>query len=143
MNKIVYFAFVLIAVAAFAFQNQKDTWTEKQLMAPAQLAKIINDPAAKKPLIYNIGFGGGIPGSIDIGAGRDKASIDKLKEALAKVPKDADIVVYCGCCPFAKCPNVRPAMEAVNEMKFTNAKLLNLATNMKTDWIDKGFPVQK
>jgi thiosulfate/3-mercaptopyruvate sulfurtransferase len=143
MNKIIYIAFILIGVAAFALQTQKDTWTEKQLLAPAQLAKTLSDASAKKPLIYNIGFGGGIPGSIDIGAGRDQASIDKLKEALAKVPKDADIVIYCGCCPFVKCPNVRPAMAAVNEMKFINAKLLNLATNLKTDWIDKGYPVQK
>jgi len=52
-------------------------------------------------------------------------------------------VIYCGCCPFEHCPNVRPAFQLLNEMKFTNQKLLNLSTNLKTDWIDKGYPVAK
>jgi hypothetical protein len=49
-------------------------------------------------------------------------------------------VVYCGCCPYEHCPNVRPAVAVLKEMKFTNFKLLNLEKNIKTDWLDKGFP---
>ena len=128
-------------ILAFLFQAN-EPWTEKQLMEPSDLAKIINDPAIKKPILYSIGFGGGIKGSIEMGASRDKVNLEKFKKELSKLPKDADIVIYCGCCPFNKCPNVRPAFNLLNEMKFTNHKLLNLVQNLKVDWIDKGFPVE-
>ncbi|HCS20823.1 MAG TPA: hypothetical protein DIW47_09730 [Bacteroidetes bacterium] len=55
--------------------------------------------------------------------------------------RDAEIIIYCGCCPFSDCPNIRPAFEVLNELKFTNPKLLNLPKNLKADWIDKGYPM--
>ncbi|MBI4929493.1 MAG: hypothetical protein HY841_01935 [Bacteroidetes bacterium] len=93
----------------------------------------------KKPILLSIGFGGGIKGSKEIGAANAKEGIENLKKELTKLPKDADIVIYCGCCPFEHCPNIRPAFQLLNEMKFTNHKLLNLSHNLKTDWIDKGY----
>ncbi|HLG36252.1 MAG TPA: rhodanese-like domain-containing protein [Bacteroidia bacterium] len=132
-------AVIAASVLFFSFQNTTEPWTEKQLMEPADLAKIIRDSSAKKPLLFSIGFGGGIKGSIDMGASRDKVNLDKFEAALSKLPKDADIVIYCGCCPFKPCPNIRPAFRLLNDMKFTNHKLLNLRQNLKTDWIDKGY----
>ncbi|HEY4149447.1 MAG TPA: rhodanese-like domain-containing protein, partial [Chitinophagaceae bacterium] len=82
-------------------------------------------------------------GSIDIGPARDKDNLDKLKKQLLALPKDADIIIYCGCCPFEHCPNVRPAFSLLNEMQFTHHKLLNLEHNIKIDWISKGYPVVK
>ncbi|MHB8261329.1 MAG: rhodanese-like domain-containing protein [Bacteroidia bacterium] len=131
---------ILFTAATFAFQNG-ELWTEKQLMSPAELAKTINNPSAKKPIIYSIGPGGNIKGSIEMGAAQEKENLDKLKAALTKLPKDADIVIYCGCCPFEHCPNIRPAFKLLNELKFTNHKLLNLSKNLKVDWIDKGYPM--
>jgi hypothetical protein len=61
---------------------------------------------------------------------------------LSTLPKDANIVIYCGCCPFVKCPNIRPAFTLLNKMGFKKHKLLNLSHNVKTDWIDKGYPVR-
>ena len=150
MNKSkITFAF-LIAIAgiafacnSFSFQNETDPWTAKQLMEPADLAKVINDPAATKPIIFGIGFGGGIKGANDLGPGKEKENIEKLRAELTKLPKDANIVIYCGCCPFVHCPNIRPAFTLLNEMKFTNHKLLNLSQNLKADWIDKGYPVSE
>ena len=81
--------------------------------------------------------------SIDIGEGKDKQKIEKLKKELSKLPKDTNIVIYCGCCPFKDCPNIRPAFKLLNEMKFTNHKLLNLSHNLKVDWIDKGYPINE
>ena len=148
MNKTKFTFAFLIALAgiafacnSFSFQTETDPWTAKQLMEPADLAKIINDPAATKPIIIGIGFGGGIKGAIDLGPAKENATIEKLKTELNKLPKDANIVIYCGCCPFVHCPNIRPAFKLLNEMKFTNHKLLNLSQNLKTDWIDKGYPV--
>jgi thiosulfate/3-mercaptopyruvate sulfurtransferase len=121
----------------------KEPWTQSQLMAPADLAKTLNDSQAKQPYIFCIGPQAVIRGSIDIGPTRDQANLDALKAQLNKLPKDADIVVYCGCCPFDRCPNIRPAFELLNNMQFKNQKLLNLPRNIKADWIDHGYPVME
>ena len=62
------------------------------------------------------------------------------KEQLKKLPKNKRVVIYCGCCPFEHCPNVRPAIQLLKQMKFTNYRLLDLPKNIKIDWIDKGYP---
>jgi thiosulfate/3-mercaptopyruvate sulfurtransferase len=117
-----------------------EPWTARQLMAPADLAALINNPDAKKPMIYSVGPGALIKGSIDMGQAHEQENLEKLKQALGKLPKNADIVIYCGCCPFEHCPNIRPAFTLLNEMKFTNAHLLNLEHNIKTDWVARGYP---
>jgi thiosulfate/3-mercaptopyruvate sulfurtransferase len=120
--------------------NPTDPWTEKQLMRPADLAAVINNPQAKKPFIFCVGPGALIKGSQDMGPAQVKENLEKFKMALDKLPKDADIVVYCGCCPFEHCPNIRPAFGLVNDMKFSNARLLNLEHNLRVDWVSKGYP---
>ena len=94
-----------------------------------------------KPVIFNIGVMENIPGARSTGAASEKANLDAFKKALIKVPKSTMVVVYCGCCPFEKCPNVRPAFQLVKDLGFINARLLNLPTNLKTDWLSKGYPV--
>jgi hypothetical protein len=84
-----------------------------------------------------------VKGSIDIGPDKVAENLNKLKQKLGKLPKNAQIVVYCGCCPFSRCPNIRPGMALINEMQFTNYKLLNLPQNVKVDWIDKGYPMNE
>ncbi len=128
----------MFASQALKAQNPVN-WTKEQLMQPAQLAQTLQN---KKPLpvIYSVGPGAVIPHSVDIGSVKEKQNLIEFKNQLSKLPKDAAIVVYCGCCPFDPCPNVRPAVAALKEMKFTNYKLLNLEHNIKTDWLDKGFP---
>jgi thiosulfate/3-mercaptopyruvate sulfurtransferase len=143
--KLASLVLLIVAMTAFGFsrfyQKEADPWTEKQLMSPADLAKIIKDPDAKKPLIFSIGFESGIKGSVVMGAARDRVNLDKFTTALTKLPKDANIVIYCGCCPFVHCPNIRPAVKLLNQMEFSNFKLLNLEHNLKADWIDKGYPM--
>jgi thiosulfate/3-mercaptopyruvate sulfurtransferase len=141
--------FILISIATIAFIKYKDKqergpepWTASQLLAPADLAAVINNPGSKKPMIICVGPGALIMGSVDMGQVHEKENLEKLKAQLFKLPRDANIVIYCGCCPFEHCPNIRPAFILLNEMKFTNAHLLNLEHNIKTDWVAKGFPVQ-
>ena len=139
-TKIILLAIAAVVMTAFqglSAQHSKEPWTEQQLMEPAALAKTLNDPRAKQPL----GPKAVIKNSIDMGPAGEKENLDKLKEKLSKVPKDADIVIYCGCCPFSRCPNVRPAFSLLNEMGFKNQKLLNIPHNIKVDWIDQGYPV--
>lgn len=122
-------------------QNQ-EPWKPAQLMAPADLAKSISTNGAKGQYIYCVGPGAVIKGSIDIGPAKEKANLDKFRQTLSKLPKDATVIIYCGCCPFVHCPNIRPAFTLLNEMGFTNARLLNLEQNIRVDWIAKGYPVE-
>jgi rhodanese-related sulfurtransferase len=133
----------IIILAVFATQTitaqNPVNWTKEQLLQPEQLSQAMQ---SKKPLpvIYSVGPGAVIPHSVDIGSVKDKENLNEFKNQLSKLPKDASIVVYCGCCPFDHCPNVRPAVAVLKEMKFKNYKLLNLEHNIKADWLDKGFP---
>jgi thiosulfate/3-mercaptopyruvate sulfurtransferase len=144
MKKISVFSlaiWILAAVPCLAQDEGKEPWRNEQLLSTATLASVINNNAVAKPVIFCIGPGAPIKGSIEIGPGREEANLIKLKRQLAGLPKDKNIVLYCGCCPFANCPNIRPAFSLLNSLKFTNHKLLDIPKNIKVDWIDKGFPV--
>ena len=133
--------FLFAAVAILSFRSQSpEPWTKDQLLEPAELARIIRDSTARQPILICVGPGALIQHSIDAGPARDQANLQKLRDQLARVSKDATVVIYCGCCPFDRCPNIRPAFRLLNEMKFSHARLLNLATNLKVDWINKGYP---
>ena len=133
----------VFATTEFSCQGQSDPWTPQQLLAPADLAKVLNNPKAPQPIIYSIGMQAIVKGSIDIGPAMRAENLNTLKQKLGKLAKNSQIVVYCGCCPFSRCPNVRPAMELLKSMQFTNYKLLNLPQNVKVDWIDKGYPMSE
>ena len=142
---LIIFSFVIIASCTSFGQatstGVKEPWTQSQLLEPADLAKTLNDSKAAQPYVFCIGPQSVIKGSVYIGPTKDQKNLDALKEQLKKLPKDANIVIYCGCCPFDRCPNIRPAFELLNKMEFKNQKLLNLSRNVKVDWIDKGYPV--
>lgn len=133
---------IVAGVTVFLSFQKKDTWSQNQLMQPAELAEKLKE-GDSKTMIFNIGPSGKIKNSILIGSTQDQENLDALKKKLSATPKNTEVVVYCGCCPFQNCPNIRPAMAMLNDMKFTNAKLLNLSTNLKVDWIEKGYPMQK
>lgn len=124
------------------YAQNPQNWTNKQLMEPTKLAAILK-ANKNMPVVFSVGPGATIPHSINIGMVKDKANLDKLKMQLAGLPKKTKIVVYCGCCPFERCPNIHPAIDVLKEMKFTNYYLLNLPNNIRKDWIDKGYPVAK
>jgi len=141
---IVLFFFVsLFVFCSFKNLQKEEPWSQNQLLPAADLARIINDPKATQPIIFSVGPGAIVKNSIDIGPAENKQNLSKLKQQLSNLPKDANIVIYCGCCPFVHCPNIRPAFTLLNEMKFTNQKLLNIEHNIKVDWISKGYPVNK
>jgi thiosulfate/3-mercaptopyruvate sulfurtransferase len=125
-----------------AFSQSSEPWTDKQLKDPAVLARTLKDPKATPPVIFNIGPVGQIKGAIQIGPTSKPDNLDALRKQLEKLPKDKEVVIYCGCCPFRRCPNVRPAFELLKEMKFTKAKLLNLPTSLNDEWVSKGYPME-
>lgn len=137
---IIFFAFLFICAQNASAQNPQN-WTSQQLIQPSELAPVLK--TKNVPVIFSVGPAATIPGSIEIGMVKDKANLDKFKKQLSTLPKNSKIVVYCGCCPYEHCPNVRPAIDVLKQMKFTNYQLLDLPHNIKTDWMDKGFPTMK
>ncbi len=135
-------SFILSVVATNSHAQNPPNWTPQQLMEPAELAAEIKANGSL-PIIYSVGPGAPIPHSTTIGMTNSPEGISQLKAALQTVPKDRNIVIYCGCCPFEHCPNVRPAINVLKELKFTNYHLLNLPDNIKKNWIDEGYPVDQ
>ena len=135
------FAVIAFAFHGFSFQQEKEPWTPQQLLEPADLAKTLSDVKSPQPIVYCIGPQAVIKNSIFIGPTQSKDNLKQFREQVSRLAKDAHIVIYCGCCPFRRCPNIRPAFRVLNEMGFKNPKLLNLPQNIKVDWIDHDYPV--
>lgn len=141
--KIMVNLLLLVFILPACSGAQEEPWEPRQLMPPADLAALINEPGAESPLIICIGPGALIPGSEDVGQTGEEANLEKLRALVKDQDRDHQVVLYCGCCPFERCPNIRPAFSLLNEMGFTEHRLLNLSTNLKTDWIAKGYPVER
>jgi rhodanese-related sulfurtransferase len=83
-----------------------------------------------------------IPGSVFAGPGRSAEGLAMLKAEADKLPRDREVVVYCGCCPWDRCPNVKPAVDMLKQMGFAKVKALYLPTGFKVDWMDKGYAAE-
>lgn len=144
MKKLLFvkiFLLLFISFCTFHVSAQKPVnWTDKQLMQPSELASIIKNKTNQVTII-SVGPFNTIPDAINVGMVSEEENMDKFKTQLSTLKKDAKVVVYCGCCPYEHCPNVRPAIDVLKQMKFTNFYLLNLPDNLKIDWINKGYPV--
>lgn len=136
---IVTICFLLVLCTEKSLAQGRINWTNDQLINPSELSAAIKSNK-NLPIIFSVGPGAIIPNSNDIGMVKEAESMQRFKDQLTGLPKDTQIVVYCGCCPFEHCPNVRPAIQVLKDMKFTNYKLLDLPHNIKIDWIDKGYP---
>jgi rhodanese-related sulfurtransferase len=116
---------------------------EMALIQPPELVARLS----AKPAIFHVGpnvlyRSKHIPSAIYAGPGSKAEGLALLKSAVANLPHDREIVIYCGCCPWDRCPNVSPAMELLKQMGFTNVKALYLPDNFKTNWIDKNYPIE-
>jgi rhodanese-related sulfurtransferase len=119
---------------------------ELDLIQPGDVASRL---ATKRtgPAIFHVGphllyRGKHIPGSIYAGPGSKPEGLESLKLAAGKLPREREIFLYCGCCPWSHCPNVKPAVAVLQRMGFTRVKALFIETNFAKDWIDKGYPVE-
>lgn len=121
--------------------QQKDPWQASDLMQPADMAAALKLPESRRPVLIDVGPAGQIQGALKAGPAHEAEGMAKLKALLAHIPRSREVVVYCGCCPFTKCPNIRPAFRTLVAMGFQHPRLLNLSHNLKADWIDKGYPL--
>jgi rhodanese-related sulfurtransferase len=157
MKTIAYGLFFTVAISLFAtFEIQAQTspgnlsvlsknvvWTPADLIEPGDLAATINKPGVTQPVIFNIGAVEDIKGAVHIGAVNNAENLKKLDKVAERLPKSKTVVIYCGCCPFGKCPNVAPAFQTLKKQGLTQVKVLNLPVNLKTNWIAKGYPLEK
>jgi thiosulfate/3-mercaptopyruvate sulfurtransferase len=146
-RKIVAAVAIPIAITLTAFAFQATTIPHSQLIEPEELVKVLNS-RGEKPLLIHVGFHvlylqAHIPNSEYIGPARDPAALEQLRARVRSLQRATFIVIYCGCCPWDHCPNVKPAHDALVAMGFTNIKVLHVANNIATDWIDEGYPTTK
>lgn len=125
-----------------------DPWTPAQILKPDDLVRVMSGPRDQRPVVIHVGFGnlfraGHIPGSRHAGPAGTREGIDRLKKALVPLRRDAEVVLYCGCCPMKDCPNIRPAFTLSQEMRFTRVRILDIPRSLEKDWIDKGSPLEK
>ena len=118
------------------------------LIQPAELAAVLLGKATSKPLILQVGFRtlyeqAHIPGAEYVGAASDADGLRALRKRVAHLPRDTAIVIYCGCCPWTRCPNMAAAYEALHALGFTQLKALHIANDFGRDWVDKGYPVAR
>jgi len=118
------------------------------LMRPDELAKAIESSRAAKPVVLNVGprliwVQAHIPGAEYIGPTASPQGLEKLRSRATSLPRDSFIVIYCGCCPWEHCPNIRPAYKELQQMGFTRLKVLYIANSFGTDWVEKGYPTAK
>jgi thiosulfate/3-mercaptopyruvate sulfurtransferase len=141
---------LLLAPANIRGEEKKspDPWPASQALQASGLAAELAEKNGTPPTIIYVGFrtlfaGGHIPGASFNGTASSEEGLNSLKEWVEHLPRSADLVLYCGCCPFDKCPNIRPAFTALSNMGFKKVRVLVLPVNFATDWVDKGYPIQK
>jgi 3-mercaptopyruvate sulfurtransferase SseA len=84
-----------------------------------------------------------IPGAIFAGPANKPEGLDLLRAEAEKLAKDREIVIYCGCCPWERCPTIHPAADLLRLMGFTQVRALYLPNNFKADWLDQGYPADE
>lgn len=120
----------------------------RQQIQPEELVGILKSAKGPKPLIIQVGFRvlylqAHVPGSEYIGPASSTDSIRKLRNRVEALPRTLSIMLYCGCCPWDQCPNIKPSYKELRDLGFKNVKVLYIARNFGTDWVEKGYPVTK
>jgi len=115
---------------------------------PADLARLLKRGFTDRPVVFQVGSfvmfqQAHIPNAGFTGPASQANGIILLKKFSAPLSKKQLIVIYCGCCPWGKCPNIGPAYKQLHDLGFTNVKALYIATNFGEDWVSKGYPVEK
>jgi thiosulfate/3-mercaptopyruvate sulfurtransferase len=134
------------ARSATSADGPTQPWTRAQTIEPADLLKQL--ATEKKPTVVCVGVhalyrAGHVPSASLHGPASSAAGLADLQAWAQPLPRSSDIVVYCGCCPLANCPNLKPAFTTLLDMGFTHVKVLELPHTFATDWVAKGYPVER
>jgi len=140
--------FATLAILSIAAAAQATSIPETRLINPEDLVKLLQSSGKDKPLMIQVGSHvlfsqAHIPGSEYIGPASSEAGLQQLRKRVESLPHTKFIALYCGCCPWSHCPNVKPADDTLRTLGFTNVKVLYIADNFGANWVDKGYPVAK
>ena len=139
-QKLTRLAAVLAAIVVVA------SAADLALVQPEELQAQLAGKGAR-PVIFMVGpnvlyRSKHIPGAVYAGPGVMETGLAMLKMEAEKLPRDREVVLYCGCCPWDHCPFIKPAMNLLKQMGFTKAKALYRDTGFKGDWLDKGYAAE-
>jgi len=145
MKPLIVLIVVLLLLPMAALAQSATIVDAQHLIEPADLAKQL---LTSKPLVLQVGprtlyAQAHIPGAEFIGGTSQPEGLKALHDRVQKVPKNKLIVIYCGCCPWERCPNVAPAYNELKTLGFTKFKVLHIPQNFGADWVMKGYPVEK
>lgn len=135
------------AGAATQSVTSAEPWTAANTVRPAALVHELASGTDKPVVVCTapafLYRNGHVPGASLHGPASAKEGLSDLTKWAQGLSRSTNLVVYCGCCPLDHCPNLQPAFEALRDMGFTHLRVLILPNNFGTDWVDKGYPVEK
>jgi len=139
---------LLLLLLAFPGAAASDPWSRAETVDADRLARELLEEKDPSPTVVYVGVktlyaGGHIPGSVYRGPGATPQGLEDLGKFASSLPKNSDLVLYCGCCPLEKCTNLRPAFQALRGFGFARLRVLLLPTSFHVDWVEKGYPVRK
>ncbi len=125
-----------------------ELWGTNTVTPAAFVKELSNSSGADRPIVvctapavlYRVGH---IPGAVLHGPTGSPDGLEDLKTWAGTLPRSANLVLYCGCCPLNECPNLRPAYFALRNLGFTRARVLIMPDSFWTDWVQPGYPVEK
>ncbi len=124
-----------------------EPWDDLQVISPKDLAARLARGDGAKLTIVQVGFSfqyrqKHITGALFAGPAIRPEGLSMLKTLVKDLPRDREVIIYCGCCPWEDCPNIKPASQLLRQLGFSRARVLQLPANFISDWADKGFPVE-
>ena len=135
----------LIIVASLLVRAaDSEPWTKQQTVQAAELAKEL-ETSQSAPTVLFVGFkrlytAGHIKGAQYHGTTGNEEGLKEFTAWASSLPRASNLVIYCGCCPMEKCPNIRPAFKTLLSLGFQKVRVLLLPNDFATDWADKGLP---
>jgi hypothetical protein len=140
-------ALLLSLLISCQASGQASSIPASRLISPEDLVKVLQ-AGKEKPMVLQVGphilfAQAHVVGSEYVGAASTEAGLNQLRKRVESVPHSKFIILYCGCCPWSHCPNIKPADDALTAMGFTNVKVLYISDNFGTNWVDKGYPTAK
>jgi hypothetical protein len=136
-----------LAMPSLPAHADSNPWTQAQTVEPAALAKELEN-AKTVPVVVFVGFGrlysaGHIKGAQYHGTTSKEDGLKEFTTWASSLPRTTNLVIYCGCCPMDRCPNIRPAFKALQDLGFKQVRVLLLPSDFATDWAGKGLAYDK
>jgi hypothetical protein len=137
----------MLFLSLLSAQTAPEPWTSDHTVQPEALLKELAD-TKNPPVILFVGFkrlytAGHIKGAQYHGTTGNDEGLKEMTTWAGSLPRTTNLVIYCGCCPMERCPNIRPAYKQLASMGFTKLRLLVLPTSFAIDWAEKGYPYDK